>query len=230
MKKASFGRSFFCPQNPVGAGLPAKNSRTPHFFNIYGLSLTTIASKLAPTEEGSALKLKLGFILLAISANVLAAPPTLAPLLDSIAERLAIADQVALSKWDSHKPVEDRAREQDVIASVVAQAPSYKLAPAQAEQFFSAQIESNKLVQYAHLSDWQLKGKAPNDPRPDLVGQIRPELDLLQKRLLQQLADFTPERTNPQCPQWLAQANHAPAHDALHQLAMIRATAELCLL
>jgi chorismate mutase len=213
----------------VGAGLPAKNPKAPHFFNIYALSLTTFASKLAPTEEGSALKFKLGFILLAISANVFAAPPTLAPLLDSIAERLAIADQVALSKWDSHKPVEDRAREQDVIASVVAQAPSYKLAPAQAEQFFSAQIEANKLVQYAHLSDWQLQGKAPNDPRPDLVGQIRPKLDLLQKRLLQQLADFTPERSNPQCPQWLAQANHAAAHDPLHQLAMIRATAELCL-
>lgn len=175
------------------------------------------------------MKRRLAFALLFVSANVFAAPPTLAPLLDSIAERLAIADQVALSKWDSHKPVEDRPREQDVIASVVAQAPSYKLAPAQAEQFFSAQIEANKLVQYAHLSDWQLQGKAPNDPRPDLVGQIRPTLDLLQKRLLQQLADFTPERTNPQCPQWLAQANHAPAHDPLHQLAMIRATAELCL-
>ncbi|MFO5730323.1 hypothetical protein ACLBSV_31090, partial [Klebsiella pneumoniae] len=79
------------------------------------------------------------------------------------------------------------------------------------------------------MSDWQLQGKAPNDPRPDLVGQIRPKLDLLQKRLLQQLADFTPERSNPQCPQWLAQANHAAAHDPLHQLAMIRATAELCL-
>jgi len=174
------------------------------------------------------LKLHFAFALLFASASAYAAPPTLAPLLDSIAERLAIADQVALSKWDSHKPVEDLAREQDVIASVVAQAPSYKLVPATAEQFFSAQIEANKLVQYAHLSNWQLQGKAPNDPRPDLVGQIRPKLDLLQKRLLQQLADFTPERGNPQCPQWLAQANHQPSRDTLHQLSMIRATAELC--
>lgn len=175
------------------------------------------------------MKLRIAFALWFVSASACAAPPTLAPLLNSIADRLAIADQVALSKWDSHKPVEDREREQAVIASVVAQAPSYGLAPAAAEQFFSAQIEANKLVQYTHLSDWQFQGKAPDDTRPDLVKQIRPQLDELQKRLLQQLADFTPQRTDPQCPQWLATAVHEPLNDPLRQLAMIRATAELCI-
>nr|WP_315412204.1 chorismate mutase [uncultured Pseudomonas sp.] len=175
------------------------------------------------------MKLRLASVLLFISANALAAPPTLEPLLNSIAERLEIADQVALSKWDSKKPVEDKQREQEVIASVIAQAPTYKLAPAAAEQFFSAQIEANKLVQYTHLSDWQFQGKAPDDPRPDLVKQIRPKLDELQKRLLQQLADFTPQRTDAQCPQWLASAVHEPLNDPLRQLAMIRATAELCI-
>jgi chorismate mutase len=168
------------------------------------------------------------FALLFVSVSASAAPPTLEPLLNSIAERLEIADQVALSKWDSHKPVEDKKREQEVIASVVAQAPTYKLDPAAAEQFFSAQIEANKLVQYALLSDWQFQGKAPDNPRPDLVKQIRPQLDELQKRLLQQLADFSPQRTEPQCPQWLAAAIHEPLNDSTRQLAMIRATAELC--
>ncbi|AZF29861.1 Periplasmic chorismate mutase I precursor [Pseudomonas sp. R4-35-07] len=174
------------------------------------------------------MKHRLVFALLFVSAGACAAPPTLEPLLNSIAERLEIADQVALSKWDSHKPVEDKKREQEVIASVVAQAPSYKLDPASTEQFFAAQIEANKLVQYTHLSDWQFQGKAPDDPRPDLIKQIRPRLDELQKRLLQQLADFTPLRTDPQCPQWLAEAVHEPLNDPLRQLAMIRATAELC--
>ena len=174
------------------------------------------------------MNLRIAFALLLISTNASAAPATLAPLLNSIAERLEIADQVALSKWDSHKPVEDKKREKEVIASVVAQAPSYTLAPAAVEQFFAAQIEANKLVQYTHLSDWQVQGKAPDDPRPDLVKQIRPQLDELQKRLLQQLADFTPQRTDPQCPQWLAEAVHEPLNDPLRQLAMIRATAELC--
>ncbi|CRL97749.1 Secreted chorismate mutase precursor [Pseudomonas sp. 24 E 1] len=175
------------------------------------------------------MKYRFVFALLFVSTGASAAPPTLEPLLNSIAERLEIADQVALSKWDSKKPVEDKKREQEVIASVVAQAPSYKLDPATAEQFFSAQIEANKLVQYTHLSDWQFQGKAPDDPRPDLVKQIRPQLDELQKRLLQQLADFSPQRTDPQCPQWLATAVHEPLNDPLRQLAMIRATAELCI-
>nr|WP_314561706.1 chorismate mutase [uncultured Pseudomonas sp.] len=175
------------------------------------------------------MKLRLAFVLFCFSTSASAVPATLEPLLNSIAERLAIADQVALSKWDSHKPVEDKKREQEVIASVVAQAPNYKLDPAAAEQFFSAQIEANKLVQYTHLSDWQFQGKAPDDPRPDLVKQIRPQLDQLQKRLLQQLADFTPQRTDPHCPQWLATAVHEPLNDPLRQLAMIRATAELCI-
>ncbi|NWF10995.1 chorismate mutase [Pseudomonas salomonii] len=175
------------------------------------------------------MKHRFAFALLFACATANAAPPTLEPLLNSIAERLEIADQVALSKWDSHKPVEDKKREQEVIASVTAQAPSYKLDPAAAEQFFSAQIEANKLVQYTHLSDWQFQGKAPDDPRPDLVKQIRPQLDQLQKTLLQQLADFTPQRTDPQCPQWLATAIHEPLNDPTRQLAMIRATAELCI-
>ncbi|MEX5560594.1 chorismate mutase [Pseudomonas rhodesiae] len=175
------------------------------------------------------MKRRLVFALLFVSASAFAAPPSLEPLLNSITERLTIADQVALSKWDSKKPVEDKQREQDVLASVAAQAPSYKLDPAVAEQFFAAQIEANKLVQYMRLSDWQFMGKAPDLPRPDLVGKIRPQLDQLQKRLLQQLADFAPERHNPQCPQWVAMAIHEPLHEPLMQIAGARATGELCL-
>lgn len=50
----------------------------------------------------------LALLTLLLASNACAAPATLSPLLASIEERLAIADQVALSKWDSHKPVEDR--------------------------------------------------------------------------------------------------------------------------
>ncbi|MBO1537532.1 chorismate mutase [Pseudomonas sp. OA65] len=175
---------------------------------------------------------------LALSAALLAstaeaastrAPDDLTPLLNAIGERLAIADQVALSKWDSGKPVEDRQREREVIAGAVAQAPAYKLSGETVEAFFAAQIEANKMVQYINLSDWALDGKAPDLPRPDLVGEIRPQLDRLQKRLLQQLADFAPYRTDPQCPQWLAQATHHNKQHPVHRLALIRATGGLCI-
>lgn len=172
--------------------------------------------------------LALTTLLLAGNACAANAPATLAPLLSSIEARLAIADQVALSKWDSHKAVEDRPREREVIAGAVAQATQYPLAAAEVEQFFAAQIEANKLVQYARLSAWHLQGHAPDSARPDLLGQIRPQLDQLQKHLLQQLAEFSPSRTDPQCPQWLAQATQAASQDPLRRLALTRATAELC--
>ncbi|AKJ97688.1 chorismate mutase [Pseudomonas chlororaphis] len=174
------------------------------------------------------LGLALCAVVLASTAQAAPAPDALTPLLNAIGERIAIADQVALSKWDTHKPVEDRQREREVIAAAVAQAPAYKLTADTVEAFFSAQIEANKMVQYIDLSDWALAGKAPDLPRPDLVGEIRPQLDRLQKRLLQQLADFAPYRTDPQCPQWLACATHNDKQHPVHRLALIRATGELC--
>ncbi|QIH05719.1 MULTISPECIES: chorismate mutase [unclassified Pseudomonas] len=172
--------------------------------------------------------LALACTLLASLARADDAPASLAPLLGSIAARLDIAEQVALSKWDSHKAVEDRPREQQVIAAASALANGHGLDETTVGQFFAAQIEANKLVQYARLSTWHLQGQAPDTPRQDLAGQIRPQLDRLQERLLQQLADFSPSRTDPRCPQWLARANHTGDMAPLRQLAMIRATAELC--
>jgi len=172
--------------------------------------------------------LALASSLMATSAFA-AAPVELQPLLASIEQRLNIADQVALSKWDSKKAVEDRTREREVIAGAVVLAPNYSLEPAFVEQFFAAQIEANKLVQYGHLNEWRMAGKAPDSPRPDLVGQIRPQLDGLQKTLLDQLAAFAPHRTNAACPQWIAETVNQGERDELHQLALIRATGELCL-
>jgi len=173
--------------------------------------------------------LALSAALLACTAEARNAPEALTPLLNAINERLDIANDVALSKWDSGKPVEDRQREREVIAAAVAQAPAYKLSGETVEAFFAAQIEANKFVQYVDLSDWTLDGKAPDLPRPDLAGEIRPKLDRLQKRLLQQLADFAPYRTDPQCPQWLARATHHNKQHPIQRLALIRATAGLCI-
>ncbi|BBP74242.1 hypothetical protein PHLH7_03460 [Pseudomonas sp. Ost2] len=170
-----------------------------------------------------------------LSANVLAAPApakapdALAPLLQAISERLSIADQVALTKWDSGKPIQDTPREQQVIANARQQAATYKLQTEDIGEFVAAQIEANKLVQYALLAEWRAADKAPVIPRPDLVTQIRPALDQLQTRLLQHYAAFAPYRQDPQCPAWLSQTRDALASDTVHDLALIRATGELCL-
>lgn len=158
------------------------------------------------------------------------APAPLAPLIATISERLAIADQVALTKWDSGKPIQDSPREALVIAAAAKLAPTYSLDAQEVSQFLAAQIEANKLVQYALLAKWHEEGKAPDTPRPDLVRQIRPHLDQLQGRLLREYSAFAVYRQDPECPNWLIQQSRLQAKDTIHELALTRAVGELCVI
>lgn len=166
--------------------------------------------------------------LVAFNAQASAPPETLQPLLVTLNERLNIADLVALTKWDSGKPIQDSPREAQVIANARQLAVDRKLDPQAVSQLLAAQIEANKLVQYGLLANWKAAGHAPDTPRPDLAQQIRPRLDELQNRLLQQYADFAPYRNDPQCASWVAEARPRLTKDTLHELALIRATGELC--
>jgi chorismate mutase len=166
--------------------------------------------------------------LLASSAHAAAPAETLKPLLETLNERLNIGDLVALTKWDSVKPIQDSPREAQVIANARNLATERQLDAEDVAQLIAAQMEANKLVQYGLLAQWQASGAAPDTPRPDLAKQIRPRLDELQTRLLQQYADFAPYRHDANCPVWLAKARIGLAHDALHELALTRATGELC--
>src|SRR5580704_15707829 len=74
------------------------------------------------------------------------------PLVATSSQRLAIAEQVALAKWDSKAPVEDSIREAQVIAEAVRAARLRGLDETQVANFFRAQIEANKLVQYSLLA------------------------------------------------------------------------------
>lgn len=167
--------------------------------------------------------------LLVTSAQAATPAETLKPLVQTLNERLNIGDLVALTKWDSGKPIQDSPREAQVIANARTLATERQLDPEDVAQLLAAQMEANKLVQYGLLARWQAAGAAPDTPRPDLGKQIRPRLDELQTRLLQQYADFAPYRHDADCPQWLANARNGLPQDALHELALIRATGELCI-
>lgn len=155
-------------------------------------------------------------------------PDTLQSLLAAINDRLNIADEVALTKWDTGKPIQDTARETLVIANAKIQAVKFKLDPEDAADLIAAQIEANKLVQYGLIALWQAAHKAPDEPRQDL-NKLRPRQDELQVLILQRYADFQPFRRDPQCPAWLAEQRSSLIKDALHGQALIRATGELCI-
>lgn len=172
--------------------------------------------------------------LLTVLATTAHAAPAPSPevvqgLVNTLNERLNIGDLVALTKWDSGKPIQDSPREAQVIDNARKLAAERKLDPEDVAKLIAAQMEANKLVQYGLLAQWQAAGVAPDTPRPDLGRQIRPRLDELQTRLLQQYADFAPYRHDPNCPAWLAKARAGLTRDALHDLALTRATGELCI-
>lgn len=140
------------------------------------------------------------FILGAVSAvHAQNTVEQLQPLVEATAHRLTIGEQVALAKWDSGKAVEDAPREAQVILGAVKDGVAKGLNEASVSNFFSAQIEANKFVQYALLADWYRAGKAPEHAPVDLVKDIRPQLDEVQKSLIAELVNTIEIRKSKTC-------------------------------
>ena len=130
----------------------------------------------------------------------------LRPLVETSARRLELAREVALSKWDTQTPVEDPAREAEVIHVAVKDGELRGLDPAWVSHFFRAQIEANKVVQYSLLAQWQRAGTAPVHRPINLGAVIRPQLDQLDKKLLEGLANNAAIRAAAACRTYTAKA------------------------
>ena len=123
----------------------------------------------------------------------------LQPLVETSARRLNLAREVAFAKWENGTAVEDPPREQHVIASAVSEGKAEGLDPAVVSRFFRAQIEANKVVQSSLLSTWHRAGKAPDHQTKDLTTTIRPQLDEIQKQLIEELVSTKPVRISATC-------------------------------
>jgi chorismate mutase len=155
-------------------------------------------------------------------------------LVEASAQRLVIAEQVALAKWDSGTPVEDTSREAQVIASAVKEGELRGLDQASVSNFFRAQIEANKLVQYSLLAEWCRGGKVPNHTPVNLAGTIRPELDQVQTTLITELTETVVIRASASCRTDLAKAvgkyvsAHKDGFSTPEVIALDRAMAATC--
>jgi len=127
-------------------------------------------------------------------------------LVEMSAQRVVIAEEVALAKWDSGTPVEDAAREARLIATVVKAGELQGLNQAKVSNFFRAQIEASKLVQYSLLAEWRGSGKAPDHAPVDLAGSIRPELGQLGIELVAELTETANLRASASCHNDVAKA------------------------
>jgi chorismate mutase len=137
-------------------------------------------------------------------------------LVEISAHRLNLAQEVAFAKWDNGTAVEDPPREQHVIASAVAEGKTEGLDPMVVSGFFRAQIEANKVVQSSLLSSWHKAGKAPDHQSKDLTTTLRPQLDAIQKQLIEELVSTAPVRASASCRLDLASA--VSGYLATHQL------------
>jgi chorismate mutase len=160
----------------------------------------------------------------------------LQPLVETTAHRLMIGEQVALAKWDSGKAVEDAPREAQVILGAVKDGAAKGLDGASVSNFFNAQIEANKFVQYTLLADWYRAGNAPDHAPVDLVEKIRPQLDEVQKSLIAELVDTIAVRTSKTCHADLAKAvgkyvsKHAHGGGPINAATLDRALAGACIM
>ena len=167
------------------------------------------------------------------TAGAQSATNKLEALVQTSARRLAMAKQVALAKWDARSPVEDATREADVLTAAVQAGQSRGLDRDSVSNFFRAQIEANKLVQYSLLASWHRAGSAPFHPAINLT-TVRARLDRLQEDLITELADTAAVRSGTMCQTETAKAvgKYIAIHkneDRLLVIALDRAMAATCI-
>jgi len=161
------------------------------------------------------------------------APATrLTPLLEPAALRLELADKVAAAKWGTDKPVEDPARERQVLADVAERAHRTGVDPGEATAFFRDQIEAGKTVQRGLYARWRAHPAERPTERPDLDKEVRPALDRLTVRLLHALKETGPLRHDPRCavrlPGGLLRTAYTHRFDGLHGVGLLRAAPSVC--
>ncbi|MBG4769184.1 chorismate mutase [Pseudomonas aeruginosa] len=153
--------------------------------------------------------------------------PALQQLLSLSSQRLQLADQVAQSKAQSGKAVQDSPREEQQLQMLAGQAGSHGVGAEQVRLLFAAQIEANKLVQYRLLSrPLPAAGLAVD------LERIRSRLNQLNLELLRgyapALAELRVDDCRPRLNQALQRQVRVDRLDELHAIALSRAAGDLC--
>jgi chorismate mutase-like protein len=121
----------------------------------------------------------------------------LAPLGALLAQRLALMPDVARHKWNTRSPIEDPAREREILAGLRRDAEALGIPAPWAERLFRAQIEAAKVIQRDLFAHWEAAGQGPFTGVTDLATVLRPRLDGLTGELLRALAAAWPALSDP---------------------------------
>ncbi|MEV5647944.1 gamma subclass chorismate mutase AroQ [Nocardia sp. NPDC052254] len=204
--------------------------RRPPLVAAAALLLGLIGSVLPVTAERT---------LPAAGAGPAASGPEseLSPVVELVLRRLDTADAVAAAKWESSQQtgqppvVDDPVREAQVYDAMAAAGTRSGLPQDWVRQVFAGQIEANKTVQYGLLTRWRFDPAAIPAPGSGLAA-VRPIIDEVNGKILDQLAAQRAVLTGPDCAQRLTSAVFpvltSGRVDGLHAAALVRATVTLC--
>lgn len=106
-------------------------------------------------------------------------------LIDVIAKRLRLGADVAMAKFISGGDIDDSVREREILNWVADELPddspvNEKVVLA----FFRDQIAANKILQRGLHTYWRNHSAVYPDRKPDLTQEIRPQLDIINRRML----------------------------------------------
>ncbi|BDH11735.1 chorismate mutase [Streptomyces hygroscopicus] len=155
----------------------------------------------------------------------------LGPLAGLSAERLATGDLVAAAKWGTGGPIDDPAREQEVLDAVADQARQLGADPAATVRIFRDQIEASKVVQRGLHRRWHADPAQAPTTRPDL-DEVRKEINRINGELVRAIARSPHARSAPYCTPLLtvaaARVRHERHLDGLHSVALSRSLRSVC--
>ena len=203
--------------------------RTPTPLRRALITVTATAAVVL-TATGSAAAVPVSGPAPAPHAAALTLSP-LHPVVELAAERLATADLIAAAKWGTDSPIDDPAREQQVLDNVAAQAQQLGADPDEIRVIFRDQIEANKLVQRGLFQRWTDHPDEAPTIKPDL-SVVRQQINQITTALVQSLADTSENRDTIACHPELTlaafQVHHENHLDTLHTRALIRALPSIC--
>ncbi|HEY4210344.1 MAG TPA: transporter substrate-binding domain-containing protein [Steroidobacteraceae bacterium] len=107
--------------------------------------------------------------------------------LDLMDQRLGLMPAVAATKWQTHAPIAAPDRERVVIKHAGELAAPLGLAADRVEPVFEIQVRLARELEESLTERWQAKGFQYEGPVPDLVTQLRPQIDTVTTRLMRGL-------------------------------------------
>ncbi|RWS25192.1 hypothetical protein B4U80_13115 [Leptotrombidium deliense] len=145
---------------------------------------------------------------------------------DLITRRLLLSYYVAAYKQRYHLPIEDRARESQILDAMAAKASTYGLGNVWSKNFFQDQIDASKYVQNGLINDWKVNGQNPY-PKYDL-DTTRKMIDTLNTQIIEKAAETKEYRKKRECDDLVRKYEQNVRLDLMYKHALEMALKHVC--